>query len=545
MSSNAQRPPILIGLVLPLAVGALVRCVGIRGQVLADDELHTVHAALSMPLSQIFRTWTFGGADYSVPLTALHRALMDFGMVFTELGFRWPPLLAGLLAVVLLPRFARHRIGSRAALALAWLIACSPMLVAYSRIIRPYMVTGLCIGVAALLFDRFRQGRSRWDAAGFVLASVLAIYSHLGAAPAIAGMLLFGAAHARQKARDELAIAGLAAITFLLAALLVAPGLDSIIEVVRTTRDGHWPSGSVWSDTGRLFVGTPSVGVSLLAGAIWLRGLVWLIRDQRDFAGLLVSTLAAQAIGLLLLSPDRLEERLVLTRYLVVVLPLALVPLAVGTMHPWWPGAPTWGRRGEACVAAGLLVLLVASGPLRLDPKAMGSFAHAPASLDFVGIGNRIAKSQLPDFYRELARSPEPAPLIEYPWQNLSYHVFDAYQRHHHQPLQIASVLDRSDELRIALRSRVEPQPEAMLRSRARHIVVHLDLRGEALRIESSDPSFEKWLRARRNLWTPLQRAGTGMARRLEGEWGEPDYRDEHIAAWDLERIRATSGGMP
>ena len=75
--------------------------------------------------------------------------------------------------------------------------------------------------------------------------------------------------------------------------------------------------------------------------------------------------------------------------------------------------------------------------------------------------------------------------------------------------------------------------------------MVHLDLRGEALRIESSDPSFEKWLRARRNLWTPLQRAGTGMARRLEGEWGEPDYRDEHIAAWDLERIRATSGGMP
>ena len=126
-----------LGLVPPLLLALGLRWFGLHNQILTDDELHAVHGALAMPVRDIIQTWTFGGADYGVPQAAFYRLLMDQGFVFSELSFRIPSLLAGLVAVFVLPCLTVNRIGERAAVVLAWLLAISPMLTLYSRIVRP------------------------------------------------------------------------------------------------------------------------------------------------------------------------------------------------------------------------------------------------------------------------------------------------------------------------------------------------------------------------------------------------------------------------
>lgn len=543
-STNAQRTPKIVGLLVALAVAVLVRGIGLEGQVLTDDELHTVHAALVMPAGEIVRTWTFDGADYGVPTTLLHRFAMDRGVVFSELTFRWPSIAAGLIAVFLLPWIAAPRIGSRAALGLAWLVAVSPMLSVYSRMVRPYMVTALLLGCAALLFDRWFRDRSRASATGCVLTASFAVYSHLAALPAVAGIFLFGVLRLGRRPSAALPVVGLAAATGLLVGLLLLPAWESLVEVVQTTRDGHLPTAATWWSVTRLQVGSLSGWVAVLVAVVAARGIFVLWKRERDFIACLASVVAAQILGLVLLAPDRLEEPIVLNRYVLVVLPLALIPLAVGATERWWPGTSRLGRTIEAVVAVAALALLVLSGPFVSGERVRGSFEHSLTSVDFLGRGNRMAPADVPRFYREIASKGE-APVIEYPWQNMAFHAFDAYQRIHGRPVRVSSVIDRRDETRLALRNRVEPSPDSILGSPARYIVVHLDLHSETRRIESSDPHLSKWLGARKQLWAPLRRAGNAMALELRLAWGPPSYDDGVIEVWDLDAVRGAKGLSP
>ena len=145
-----------------------------------------------------------------------------------------------------------------------------------------------------------------------------------------------------------------------------------------------------------------------------------------------------------------------------------------------------------------------------------------------------------PRFYRSLAGEAEGgARLIEYPWQNLSSHAFDAYQQQHGLGVIVSSVLDRSGEARLALRNRAEPTPAGFLASPARYLVVHNNLRTESSRVVSSDMHHRTWLRAREQLWEPLRRAAKVMSRRLERKWGPPSYDDDMIRVWDLDLVRS------
>ena len=99
-------------------------------------------------------------------------------------------------------------------------------------------------------------------------------------------------------------------------------------------------------------------------------------------------------------------------------------------------------------------------------------------------------------------------------------------------------MIDRSGEKRIALQNRAEPTAEGFLASRARYLVVHVNLLTEASRVLSSDPHHRKWLKARQELWEPLRRAAKLMTAELQRQWGPPSYIDSVLRVWDLDLIR-------
>ena len=544
---HAQGQRWALGLVPPLLVALALRWLGLRDQVLTDDELHTVHGALTMPVGDIVRNWTFGGADYGVPQAAFFRMLMDQGFGLSELGFRIPSLVAGLAAVVVIPWLAVDRIGSRAATVLAWLLAIAPMLVLYSRIVRPYMPVALLATAAVLCFARWWSTNSRRAAAGYIACAVVAVYFHLVAAPFVLAPLAYAAVDCclhREGRRERVAgLLTVGSLTLLIILASLLPARESLLEVVGQKRDGLVPDLATNLDVVRLQIGVTSAVVAAFTFAVALRGILVLWRRNRSFLFYIASLAGVQILALLFLSPDRIEETLVLGRYLLILLPLAMIPVALGMIEPWLRANTPSARRVEAgCAAAGIATLFFA-GPLASATFLADPFSHGLSSMNFLEETDSIPYEYVPPFYHELKSSPGEQVILEYPWQNVSVQTFDAYHHVHGGPVLVASVIDRSAEDRISLQNHVEPIPARFLESRAHYVVVHLDLRNEARRLKTSNIHHRQWLRAEQELWAPLRRAGLRMANRLREVWGPPVYADESIQVWDLDALRSLRKG--
>jgi hypothetical protein len=540
---NASRSFLGLGLLPAAVAGAALRLAGLRQQVLTDDELHTVGAVLAMSPGEILRSFSYDGADYCVPLSALYRLLIDQGVVLGDLAFRAPSLIAGLLALVIVPALLAPRIGERAAVFLAWGLAISPMLVLYSRIARPYMLVALLVFLAVLCFDTWLRTRSRRAATAFVLLASLSTYLHLGAGPLVVAPFVYAGIDALRRGREGLlelrSVAVLGAIAAVAIALPLLPALDSLIELVRIRRDGQLPPLAAWAEVVPLQAGTSSTLLGFAMMALAARG-AWLLR-QRDAAlfGMIATVAGVHVALLLLLSPDRIQEALVLSRYLLFLLPFGLTLAAIALANGWELANSAAGRAGYAAGVAALALGLLSTGPLLRADYRNSAFTHTPSFLRFTEAPDWIPGERVPPFYHELYALDDDAAIIEHPWMRQSSHALSAYQSVHQKRVLVSSVISGHHDPRIELRNLVEPTTADFLDSGARYVVVHLDLRSEAEHVVSPDPHHATWLKAIAPLWKPLRSSGRNTAARLERELGPAFYQDQKIAVWDLDAARA------
>jgi len=527
-----------VALAPPLVFAAVLRALGLRQQILASDELHTVNGALSWELGQILTTWTYHGADYCVPLTAGFRLFGELGGTLSELALRAPSLCAGLISVVAVPRALAGRIGPRGALLLAWLIAISPLLVWYSRIVRSYMPMILLGFGAVMCFERWWRTRERAVGVASGALGALAIYFHLGAGPFVAAPFVYAlgrmARHPAERAELPRLLA-LGAGLALTVGLLLLPALASLRELMGLHGDGGVPSARDWLEVAMLQAGTASPVPLAALGIAVLQGARVLIRREPDFAVFVATLAVVQAVGLFVLAPSYLEHPLVAARYLLLLLPFLLALAALGL------SAPRGGRlqRGQGLVAAGLVVALFVSGPLPGRLNRTWAFQHSNEALRFTSPGNQAPTGAVPAFYLELAQRPGAELVLEFPWVNVGSRSLDAYQQQHGHPVIVSGASRILAEQGTGLRNMVPPDPAAFLASPARWLVVHLDVQREEARIVTSDPRNWQRLTQLDDFWRRLRNAGRAMSRRLEAAWGPPDMADDDIRVWNLTRVRA------
>jgi hypothetical protein len=525
----------------PLLVGAGLRAYRLPEQILTGDELHAINGALSLTLGEILRTWTYHGADYSVPLAAFFRALLDRGIVFTEIGFRAPALLASLALIPVAPLLLRPRIGRNAAVLLAWMLALSPMLVLYGRMVRSYAPTVLLATCAVIAFDRWWSRRPRPAAVAYVvLLGALAVYLHLGAAPFVLSPFLFALGVTLRDSEERrprlIALAGLAAATAGAIALLLLPAASSLVALVGLHGGGRMPGPAAWWDVIHLQLGTRSTALLALLLLAAGRGLFVLARragaDASWYVGCL---LVGHVAGLVVLRPNFLHAPIVMNRYLLVTLPLVLSLVAMGLASR--PAA--WRGRSlgilHAVGVGGLMVWLVASGPLADDAFRFSSFTHAQPFVNFMQ--ERERARSVPRFYRELPAGGE-EPILEAPWTNIGTQSFHAYQRVHRHPLRMATLNRLHDDERVRFRNILPPWPDVILESDVRFVVVHVDVREEELRVDTPELRHGERLEKLPELWQTLRGAGVRMAARIQKSWGPPIYSDDDIRVWDVDQIR-------
>jgi mannosyltransferase len=121
----------------------------------------------------------------------LHFWLLVFGS--TEFSLRFLSTLFGVLTVPLIWAVGKRLLGANAGLLSAALTAISPLFLWYSQEARMYtLVTFLCL-LSTYLLLRIMDGQGRWAVEGtaYVLASVIAVYTHFYAFFVLAFHFLF------------------------------------------------------------------------------------------------------------------------------------------------------------------------------------------------------------------------------------------------------------------------------------------------------------------------------------------------------------------
>lgn len=213
MFSAAFRPSFRLLLLLFLVVlGSAIRLHHLSSMSLWADELFTLSMALYHPLVPAdgkpwFRStsvyeiqdgdtfWTAKAAEQHPPLHDLLEKISINLLGVSEFSARLPGALASCLLLAWFAWFAARSEDRQMRATLAWallLLACSPALVAFAKVARPYSLGATLVGMGAVLWllrwwHGWRQVRSPgW---GEILLLLLACYTHYIAA-ALAALLL-------------------------------------------------------------------------------------------------------------------------------------------------------------------------------------------------------------------------------------------------------------------------------------------------------------------------------------------------------------------
>jgi len=539
---------VLLPWMLPLAAGVWLRVVGLRDQVLIGDERWEITAALERTLPELFRHLTISNANYSPPLAALHRIMLESGLEPGELALRAPVWLCGLLLLVGMPFALRRWLPVAFRYPLCWLLATSPLLVFYSRMVRGYLPLLLLCVVATLAALHCIETGSRRTGALYALASGLAVSMHLLALPFVVAPLLFAGA-VLLLAQDRTALTGRSwlVLGFAVGAailLFVAPAWQSILWLLGERGGEGRPGLDVFGGSLARLAGAGSMGVGLLFWGLVGLGAWRLWKRAPLLAGITMTQIGVQLLAVACVGPVGAEVEVLYTRYVMVVLPsvLLLVAASIAPSSAYGPRR----RLAFAAFAACFIAALYFSGPLSRPLFHEGSFVHEWAHKGWRDVDVMLPALESERFYASLHEPARAGSVIETLWHGVAFPATaSAQQRIHGQPVIVASLHDRWwDDPRLALRNALHPRvhkPEIFLASRARWLVVHVDPRAETLVIRARD---EAWARFElpnflRNIVAAEEIASLRLAKTLRRAWGTPDHADRWIMAWDLDRVRA------
>jgi hypothetical protein len=472
-------------LLWPLLVGAALRLYLLPSQILVDDEWHLVHKLRdAAPLGSI--VGEFGANDHSIGLGLCMWLLMRV-TALDELLLRLPALVAGLALIAVVPAVLARSVGRATALVLAWLLAIAPLLVFFSRLARPYAVTTLLVSVAFLAMRRWLENGSRLAGAAYVASAVAAPVFHLPALPAVLAPLalpLVTRPRPRASAVLKLAATTLAVLT----AILALPAWRSGGAVAARIGADRFRFDAL-PQLAALLAGSGSAIVVSAIAALALGGLVALRGRDPILARQLLVVIALHAAAVLLSGASALDTAIVAARYVVVVLPLALVFPAAGLVAL----GERIGIRRPMLVGAAAAGALVAAGPLGWIYRAPNDFTnHISYQADYVA-GRYFARFRpgaVSAFYDGLAaRPPGSVTIVEAPW-HYYFHPLAWTQRRHRQHVLLGFIDDgpapvRDGEVAVGdhgfrLRNALHLADRAALRARrVDYVVLHRDPRAE------------------------------------------------------------------
>jgi len=521
-----------LAFVLLLALAAWLRLQQIDIQWLTDDEWHAVHKLTStdgyMPI-----LLSFGGADYSIPLTVLYKFLSVSGGL-TELKMRVPMLVGGMIFVALAMAWIRVRIDGRTALAFGFLLAVSPVLVNYSRYARPYMLTLLLAAVAVWALARWERHGSKRDAAFYVACTWASSYLHLIMAPFTLGLLL--PLLVRRIRRGAIGDWGrLLAVGFLagagIAGLCLPPLLHDMAAMGHKT-GSDLPRLDTLIGAAHIWLGTDSAAVVLAGVGLAFFGAAAVRRHLPLELACWLSGCAGIVAAILAMKPAYVQYPLILARYLLPAQPLLLLLIAAGIVElaRRLPAPPL-----RAMAAAGMSALFLAGTPHLSLLRYPNNFTlHSYYQFDYRKRHNPVRQELNPfadpsPFWQQMAQAPAATQRIAVAGQ-VSFETLFVFHLLY-QPLhrQLLYSLQTGNVCGPPRLGEAYPSQGVLLRN-AVSLESTDDLREKRIDWIVLESHFVPWYA--RATWEQHSDYLDACHRQLAARFGPPAYEDRHLKAY-------------
>ena len=448
-----------------LAVGFYLRWHQLVDQILSDDEWHAVRTAVRETYLEMFTSFS----SSAVPLfSMLYKALAD-NVGGSELVFRLPLLLAGVALIFVFPWVLPTGVlQQRGRVALAGLVAISPLLIYFSRYARPYAISVLFTTVGLFAFYRWwRREPGPWGTL-VVVCGVFGPAFHLttlttAAAPFAWAFYEIWRGRAERSARE---LWRLGLFTGLLVILAVGPPLVFDYGAIDERAGDNRVEWLTFRESLPLLAGVdglPSLVVLLAA----LFGFFLLCRRQPRLAGLLTWASLLTALGTALSDANSVQVPIVFLRYSLWLAPffLLLVALAVEALLERLPA--TLGYPALALLLVGLFYF----GPWMKAYGRINSWPHHAifqyTYRDESPFSYTRRPPHIPELYHQLGKEPAGSlRLAEGPYYAEWHNNPLTYYQEIHQQRVLAGMLGHSCD-----RAAINQVPAGTARLRLRNVV--------------------------------------------------------------------------
>lgn len=306
-------------------------------QILLDDEWHALNFVFNRSFFDVIMQQGLGAN--SIPVN-IHSWIILNTLGWSEPLLRLPSMAAGIIALIVIPMLVRRIWGDAVACITAALLAVSPVVIFYCRIMRPYApVMLLAVSSVLLTLAWMKEGRRR-DLVLSALCGSFAIYYHLYAAIPV-GMPFIIALAASLKPigpRLGLTLTSKTPLTDILTAGGIMAILDGVLVVIPNVLNPWWSHGihgvdhadlqtvitvsSLISGSGNHLLMITVIGLLLIGFAVIIRG--------SRIAG--VSIAASFLLFTLVMAKTTQEGAhagIQVARYGITFLPLSFVVIAV------------------------------------------------------------------------------------------------------------------------------------------------------------------------------------------------------------------------
>jgi hypothetical protein len=449
-----QNEFVLICIVL---FGTVPRICGLHDQLLAGDEWHAIHNALYNGYTTILTSLGIG--SISIPDSLYYKLAIDT-IGLSEMVVRLPPLIAGVLIILILPILIRPVCGRFTANLFACLLALSPILILYSRFARPYSMMVLCGFASVSLFHHWWFTSSRRSFILYVILTTVTAYFLILAIPFILSpflyffvLILLGKGECRwHSLRRLLGIAIATVIPLIL--LLSPPFFTSLTDLTKLS--AHATSAikiETMADTFAIFTGKDNLGLTVCMGLFMLIGIIGNYRKANLYLVYLITLSMIQIAFITIVRPVAGNGPHIFARYILLVLPVLLLLVSMGMDYLFSRLKVPFDKWLKFFVAVVFCGVIFLGGPIpsmRFYPNnamSLSLFSYMIFGSDYrqkqMGFVKRI-----PDFYHQLAMHP-PASLTiaEAPYHYAGDHI-PFYQTIHRQNLKIGFINGLCSETR-------------------------------------------------------------------------------------------------
>lgn len=323
-----NEPPVyLVALAIIVALGLLLRLVGITQESLWADEIHSTVTARD-PLWTIITKPI--GNNQPLYFVVIHFWAMVFGE--SELALRIPSLIFGITTIVLTFFFARYFMSGRGALIASALVALAPVMIWYSQENRMYSLSAMLFLASSWSLMRLLKQPNSERAIVYGVISGLGVWNHFYLIPFIAAqVVIIGFVLVQKKDRRlgfYYTVAGiLIAAPFLSRIPILLHDLDSGISNVAKGRYGEFLLDSF------NIIGFQDIalgGSAIVTTLVWITIAIGASRAVRQ-RNMLLLFVTVTGLSLLSIAGGRIVMDLpVKLRYAVPAVPIFLTLAAYG-----------------------------------------------------------------------------------------------------------------------------------------------------------------------------------------------------------------------